>query len=255
MAQALLEAGVRPDLVVGASIGALNGAMIASDPTVSGVARLRQVWEEVQETGVMTASVGDRLRNIWRERVAIHDNDELRALIRRVLPTDSFSELTVPFQCVAASIERAAEHWFSDGSLTEAILASSAIPGLFPPVRVGGESFYDGGLVNSVPVDRAVELGAGVIYVLQVGRVEQPLRAPTKPHEPALIAFEISRRHRFAGAMASLPGGVEVHLVPSGNPLAFDDRRQLRWRDTADTGKLITEAYRTAARYLDEHHR
>lgn len=250
MAQALFEAGVVPDLVVGASIGALNGAMVAAEPTVSGVARLRQTWEDVQESGIMTASLSDRVRTFRNHRMALHDNAELRDLLRRTLPTDRFDELAVPFQCVAASIERSAEHWFSDGSLSEAILASSAIPGLFPPVRIGDQSFYDGGLVNSVPVDRAVELGATTIYVLQVGRIEQPLRPPTRPHEPALIAFEISRRHRFAKALESLPPGVDVHLVPSGNPISFDDRRQLRWRDTADTGRLIEGAYRSAADYL-----
>jgi NTE family protein len=250
MSQALFEAGVAPDLVVGSSIGALNGAMVAADPSVSGAARLRQVWEDVQESGLMTASAADRVKAIRRHPVALHDNVGLRELIQRALPTDRFEDLVVPFQCVGACIERSAEHWFSTGSLSEAILASSAIPGLFPPVRIDGETFYDGGLVNSVPVDRAVTLGATRIYVLQVGRIEQPLRPPTKPHEPALIAFEISRRHRYARAIDSLPEGVELHLLPSGNPIAFDDRRQLRWRDTADTGRLIETAHAATADYL-----
>jgi NTE family protein len=250
MAQALFEAGVRPDLVVGSSIGALNGAMIAADPSVSGAATLKQAWEDVQASGVMTESVTDRMRTMASQRVALHGTSELRDLLSRFLPTDRFEDLMVPFQCVAASIERAAEHWFTSGSLSDAILASSAVPGLFPPVRIGDESYYDGGLVNSVPVDRAVQLEAKVIYVLQVGRIEQPLRPPTRLHEPALIAFEISRRHRYARAIESLPDDVELHLLPSGNSLAFDDRRQLRWRDTAETGTLIESAHTATVEYL-----
>ncbi len=252
MAQALFEAGIVPDLVVGASIGALNGAMIAADPTVTGVKELRAAWAEVQTSGVMNASMTQRMRTLAQERVSLHSTEELRELIVRHLPSDDFDDLVVPFQCVAASIERAAEEWFTSGSLADAILASSAVPGLFPPVEIGGESYYDGGLVNSVPVDRAVHLGAELIYVLQVGRIEQPLRPPSKPHEPALIAFEISRRHRFAHSVAALPDGIELHLLPSGNPIAFDDRRQLRWRDTADSERLIDGAYAATSVYLQE---
>ena len=109
----------------------------------------------------------------------------------------------MPFQCVAASIERAAEHWFSAGSLTDAVLASCAVPGLLPPVEVDGETYLDGGLVHSIPIGRAVALGARTLYVLQVGRIERPLAPPQRPWEVGLVAFEIARRHRFATDMAS----------------------------------------------------
>jgi NTE family protein len=98
---------------------------------------------------------------------------------------------------------------------------------LLPPVRIGDEHYLDGGLVNSIPVGRAVELGARVVYVLQVGRIERPLTAPERPWEVANVAFEIARRHRFAADMAALPGHVEVHVLPTGadgeplSPLAY----------------------------------
>ncbi|MFP5254151.1 MAG: patatin-like phospholipase family protein, partial [Actinomycetes bacterium] len=88
------------------------------------------------------------------------------------LPVERIEDLAVPFQCVAASIERAAEHWFTEGSLSDAVMASCAVPGLLAPVRIGDEHYLDGGLVNSIPVSRAVELGAATVFVLQVGRVE-----------------------------------------------------------------------------------
>ena len=84
----------------------------------------------------------------------------------------------MPFECVAASIERAREHWFSTGDLIEPVLASCALPGVFPPVRIGDEHFFDGGLVNSVPLDRAVARGADTVWVLHVGRLEEELAAP-----------------------------------------------------------------------------
>jgi NTE family protein len=130
------------------------------------------------------------------------------------------------------------------------LLASSAVPTLFPPVEIGGEHFYDGGLVDSVPVGRAIALGATRIFVLQVGRVEQPLRPPTKFYEPALLAFEIARRHRFVRAADEVPDGVEVHLLPSGNEVTYDDPRQAKWTDMSETDALLDGAYAASSEYL-----
>jgi len=250
MLRALLEAGIEPDLVVGTSIGAFNGAVFAADPTASGIEQLTAMWYEVQTSEVLRSNVIERAKVLARLKVAIHDPAELRAILMRVLPGATFETLAVRFECVAASIERAAEHWFCTGDLIEPLLASAAIPGLFPPIEVGGEHFYDGGLVNSVPIDRAIDLGATDIYVLQVGRIEQPLRVPTRIHETALIAFEISRRHRFGSHRDRDIPGVSMHVLPSANPVEFDDRRQIKWTDLGETSTLIEAAYQASIDYL-----
>lgn len=255
MLAALTEAGIRPDLIVGTSIGAINGAVYAADPGASGVARLRRLWREVSGSDLLAANVLERVRHVARRKVAVQDTEPLRRLLETSLPCPRFDDLTVPFQCVAASIERACEHWFEHGDLVPALLASSAVPTLFEPVEIDGEHFYDGGLVNSVPLDRAVRLGATTVYVLQVGRIEQPLRPPTRFWEPALVAFEIARRHRFATLLDDAPEGVTVHLLPSGNDLDFDDARQLRWSDLSDTDELVDGAMRAAGAYLAEQER
>jgi NTE family protein len=252
MLKALDKAGIRPDIVLGTSIGAFNGSVIADDPGPGGVARLTGFWEEVSGADLFRGGRMGRLVKVATLKPALHETGEIRSILERIHgPDKRIEDLSTPFQCVAASIERAAEHWFTSGPLVDAVLASSAIPALFPPITVGDEHFYDGGLVNSVPLTRAVDLGAAVVYVLQVGRVESPLRPPERLHEAGLIAFEIARRHRFTTTMANLPDGVEVHLLPSGNPLEFDDRRQLRWRDTVDTVGLIETAFRASSDYLE----
>jgi NTE family protein len=159
----------------------------------------------------------------------------------------------VRFQCVAASIERAAEHWFTTGPLVDAVLASSAVPGVLPPVRVGDQTYLDGGLVNSIPVERALTLGGGTVYVLQVGRVDRPLKAPTRPWEVAAVAFEIARRHRFARDMAALPDDVRVHVLPTGAEEAprYGDLSALRYRDFRAVQRRIDDAYRATASFLD----
>ena len=146
-------------------------------------------------------------------------------------------------------MERAAEHWFSRGPLVEAVLASCAVPGLLPPVQLDGQTYLDGGLVHSIPVGRAVALGATTLYVLQVGRIEQPLAAPQRPWEVGLVAFEVARRHRFAADMASLPPGVTVHVLPTGAPeRAPDLRSQLRYRDRSGIARRIDSAYAATRR-------
>jgi NTE family protein len=254
MLAALSDAGIRPDLIVGTSIGAINGAVFAADPGPAGVARLRELWREVSGSDLLAANVFERVRHVARRKVAIQDTAPLRRLLESSLPVRRFDDLPVPFQCVAASIERAAEHWFEHGDLVPALLASSAVPTLFEPVEIDGEHFYDGGLVNSVPLDRAVRLGATTVYVLQVGRIEQPLRPPTRFWEPALVAFEIARRHRFASLREDTPEGVTVHLLPSGNDLGYDDTRQLRWSDMGDTDRLIEGAMESASAYITAQH-
>lgn len=250
MLKALFERGVRPDLVVGTSVGAINGALVAADPAPGAVDRLRGVWEELASRRIFAGSVLGRARTLVRTRTHLHPREPLRDLLTEHLPVRTFAELHVPFQCVAASIERAAEHWFSEGALVEAVLASCAVPGLLPPVELDGEHYLDGGLVHSIPVGRAVALGADTIFVLHVGRIDRPLRPPTGPWEVAQVAFEIARRHRFAADLATLPPGVTVHVLPSGDP-APPGAANLRYRDFSGVAARIDRAYRAARGHLD----
>jgi NTE family protein len=195
MARALLEAGIYPDLVCGTSVGAINGAAIAANPTPEGAEHLLAMWDALTEGGVLDGSPIRRVTELLRHRTSLHGNGDLRRLLRDRLPAHTFEDLAVPFECVAASVERAREHWFNTGDLIEPVLASCALPGVFPPVRIGEEHFFDGGLVNSIPLDRAVSRGAQTVWVLHVGRLEEELAPPRFPWEVAFVAFEISRRH------------------------------------------------------------
>lgn len=252
MLRALLEEGVHPDLVVGTSVGAINGAAIAFEPTPASVARLTDVWRKVADSDLYSGSALRRVSHLARTRTHVHPNEPLRGLLEEQFGDTAIEDLTVPFQCVAASIERAAEHWFTSGSLVDAVLASTAVPGVLPPVRVGDEHFLDGGLVNSIPVSRAVALGANTIYVLQVGRMERPLEVPRRPWEVATVAFEIARRHRFAHDMTTLPDNVVVHVLPTGadEPPRHADLSALRYRDFSNVQKRISAAYDASLAYL-----
>ena len=105
MARALLEAGVRPDLVCGTSVGAINGAAIAADPTPEGAEQLLAMWGALVEDGVFDGSVIRRVAEVVRRRTSLHGNGTLRRLLCDRLPAQSFEDLVVPFECVAASVE------------------------------------------------------------------------------------------------------------------------------------------------------
>jgi len=254
MLRALIERGIRPDLVLGTSVGAINGVAVAADPSPAGIERLTEMWSAIDRSDVFGGSVLGRLATLARTRTHLHDGESLRALLTDGLPVGRIEELAVPFQCVAACIERASEHWFDAGPVVDAVLASAAVPGLLPPVAIGGEHFIDGGIVNSIPVTRAIELGATQVFVLHVGQLDRPLAPPRWPWEVALVAFEIARRHRFIGDLAALPEGVEVHVLPTGqqDPPRYTDLSQFRYRDTAHVQERIARAGAASARYLED---
>ncbi|MBA2640614.1 MAG: patatin-like phospholipase family protein [Nocardioidaceae bacterium] len=251
MLLALAEAGVVPDAVYGTSVGAINGAMYAAEPGHASVARLHSLWQKLADSDLFGGSLLAQASTLLRTRTHLHPASALNELLAATLGDVRVEDLALPYQCVAASIERATEQWFTAGPLMEAVLASCAVPGLLPPVEIDGEHFLDGGLVDSIPVGRAVALGARTVYVLQVGRVETPLRPPRGPSEVGFVAFEIARRHRFTTTMANLPDGVAVHVLPAGaDPQRLTGLRQLRYRDLSDVPDRIESARDATTSYL-----
>ena len=253
MLRALFEAGIRPDLLLGTSVGALNGALVAAHgPGPEVTDRLEELWASA--AGGKEVYGGGPVRQVSRAvrtGTHLHDSSGLRRRLHEELGDRTFDDLVVPFQCCAASIERAAEHWFTTGRVVDAVMASAAVPGLLEPAEVDGAHYLDGGIVNSIPVGRAAECGADLIFVLQVGRVGRPLRPPRRPWEVARVSFEIARRHRFHHDMAHLPDGTVAHVLPTGGGSAKDDSL-LAYRSFAKVRERIDAAYDATSSYLAE---
>jgi len=250
MLRALADADIQPDIILGTSVGALNGALVAADPGPGVIDRLIALWESAAASKEVYGDGPVRqVRRAVRTGTHLHSAKPLRDKLQAELGDLTFDELAIPFQCCAASIERAAEHWFTDGRVVDAVMASAAVPGLLRPARVGDEHYLDGGVVNSIPVGRAVEVGADRIFVLQVGRVDRPLKPPRKPWEVARVSFEIARRHRFHREMAALPEHVTAHVLPAGAGTGRDDSL-LAYRDFKAVLGRIDEAYRETSTYL-----
>jgi NTE family protein len=250
MLQALFEDQVRPDLIVGTSVGAINGALVAADPAPSAVDQLRAVWEELASRHIFGGSVLGRMSTMVRTRTQVHPPEPLRHLLEAHLPVQTFAEQQVPFHCVAASIERAAERWFTEGALVDAVLGSYAVPGLLPPVAFEGEHYLaqawctasrSAGRSRSVPTPSTCCTSVG--STVRCARRPGPGRSRRSP-------LSIARRHRFAAGLAALPPGVTVHVLPPGDP-APPGTANLRYRDFSGVAARINRAHGAARGYLD----
>jgi NTE family protein len=249
MLRALFEIEVTPDLVLGTSVGALNGAMVARDPTPTVIERLTELWQDASTARAISDRPLRTVRRAVSSGTHLYSSDFMQKRLMDEFGETTFEELPVRFQVCAANIERAAEHWFTSGPIVEAIMASAAVPGLLPPARVGDQHYLDGGIVNSIPLGRAIALGADRVFVLQVGRIDRPLKPPQRPWEVARVSFEIARRHRFARELAEVPDGVAVHVLPARGTSPRDDSL-LAHRDFSRVTQRIDASYEASRDYL-----
>lgn len=245
MLRALTEHGIVPDVVLGCSIGAMNGAAFALEPTTTGVDRLQEHW--LDGVSVFPPSRLPPLVQLVRKGESLHSNDGLRRSLELLLgPTRRFEELALSFECIAAEVDTAAEHWFQDGYLVPAVLASAALPAVFPAVTIEGRRYIDGGAVDNVPISRAVELGCREIYVLHVGRHGKPDAEVKRPFDAAMQAYWVARNGRFARDLAGLPDGVEALVLPPGG------RPDIRYDDFSRSEELIERGYENSVEFLAE---
>jgi NTE family protein len=243
MLRALLEHDVRPDLVVGCSVGAINGAGFADAPTLEGLDGLERMWLELDKHNLMPTGWSNAVA-LGRRGEAIHDQSGLRRMADESLHATTFEQLQVHFECVATDVAGVREVWFDAGPLVEPILASSALPAIYPAVEIDGVRYLDGGIVNDVPMSRAVELGARTIYILQVGSFMRSRRDPRRPLDVAVQAYWIARHHRFKRELGALPPDVDVHVLPTG------ETPRMRFNDFTHSATLIARAHEATAAYL-----
>lgn len=245
MLRALLERGIVPDVVVGTSVGALNGAVIASDPVISQVDHLEEVWAGLSGEQVFPGGTLRRAWNLLRRDDHLISNEGLRSMIDQSAIPERFDKLVVPLRVVSADLMTGAELVFATGALRPALLASAALPGIYPPVRVGSHVLVDGAIVNLVPISHALAGPVDRIYVLDVSDplTDRPIRSPL---DVVLRSVAISREQRFDLELQWVPDEVELVVLP-----APDDDRD--FFDFSGGRELIDEAMALAHRALDDH--
>ncbi len=245
MLRALVEEEITPDVVLGCSVGAMNGAAYCSAPTLAGIRRMERIWTDAASPNLMPTSWVPSALQLIRKGEALHSNEGLIATIDRLSgKAQTFADLVIPFQCVATDVSSVLEVWFSQGELLKPILASAALPAVFPPVTIEGRRYIDGGVVDNVPIQQAIKLGCERLYVLHVGKQGQPESAPRRPIDAALQAYWVARNNRYARDLAALPEGCEAVLLPTG------ERPEVKYDDFSRTPELIEQGYAATADFL-----
>ncbi|MGA2835834.1 MAG: patatin-like phospholipase family protein [Acidimicrobiales bacterium] len=225
MLQVLAEHGFVPDRIYGSSVGAINGVGFAADPTREGVEQMTRVWLRIRREDVYPQG---RLHGPWlylQQREAVFSNSGLRSIIGEGFPHERLEDAVIPVEVVATSLTNGGERWFTYGPAVDAVLASAAMPAVFPPVEIDGEKYIDGGVVDNVPLQRAIDAGATRIVVLLCSPPVFEPPVSRRPVEGMVNALFISIHARFVRDMSHLPEGVEVILCagPEGTTRDFDD--------------------------------
>jgi NTE family protein len=245
MLRALMERGITPDALVGCSVGAINSAALACDPSLDGVERMTKLWRELDGEVIAPSGRISGLLLLTRKYKSLQSNEGLRGVLEQSLPIRRFEEAEIPVHVNATSLADGLERWFDRGPLIDPVLASAALPAMFPPVEIEGETFVDGGVVNNVPIDRARQLGAERIVVLHVGNFARPRPEPRRPIDALLQSFSIARNHRFATECRTEAGDAELLVLPGLDP------GPLRPNDFSHSTQLIERAYHQSASFLD----
>jgi NTE family protein len=246
MLQALAERGIAPDLVVGSSVGALNGAWVAGHPGTP-VAELAAVWRAIRRADVFPLSVRGTLGLLGRRNHLVSPAG-LEKLVRSNLPHHRLEDFPVPLHVVATEVATGMEVVLARGDAVQAVLASSAIPGVFPPVDVEGHLLMDGGVVDNTPVSHAVRLGADRVYVLPTGYACALGEPPSSALGMALHAVTLTIEQRLINDVERYEAQTEMHVIPPLCPLAVPPA------DFSHTASLIHRAHAFAADWLDQPH-
>lgn len=246
MLRAVLERGIEPDVIIGCSVGAINGAALAAEPTLNGARRIASMWLDLDGEALCPSGRLSTIKLLSRKTTAMASNDGLRELLERGVSYTRFEEARIPLHVVATSMATGRARWFSSGPLVEPILASAALPAVFPPVQIDGEWFIDGGVVDNVPVRKALELGVTRLVIFHVGNFDKPRPHPRRPIDVLLQSFSIARSHRWLEDIAHIPDDVEVITLPGIDP------GNVRYNDFKRSRQLMERGYAASAAFLDD---
>ncbi len=166
--RALVRSGFRPSRIVGTSVGALNGAFLAFYPDTTGTDRLAEIWSSLENERFMSFNPVRVAFRFARGRRHLLDNDFLRRLVAEHAVEDDFAAAQVPLFVTTTNLTTGRKQVFNQGSVSQAVLASTAIPGVFPLVEINGHAYIDGGVAANLDLETAIEHGAREILAIDL---------------------------------------------------------------------------------------
>jgi NTE family protein len=220
MLEALYERGIVPDLICGSSVGAVNGAFIASrPPTVETARALGDVWRGLRRSEVFPTNPMTGLLGLVGRRDSLVPGSGLERTLRRHLQFDRLQDAPIPLHVTATDVLTGDAVRLSRGDALDAVLASAAIPGVLPSVRWHGRDLVDGGVADNTPLSHAIALGAGTVYVLPTGSACALAQPPRGAVGMILQATAVLNPRRIVEQNEGHPGGARLIVLPPPCPL------------------------------------
>ncbi|MEZ5243468.1 MAG: patatin-like phospholipase family protein [Acidimicrobiales bacterium] len=217
MADALYAEGIRPDMVVGTSVGAVNGAWLAGDRPIQGLVDL---WGSLRSREIFPLRPFVGLRGFVGRTSHFIPNHGLSRLIDRNLTFDRLEDAAIPFSVIVTEVSTGAEVRLERGPARQSILASAALPGVFPTVKIDGRTFFDGGIVDNTPISKAIEAGATEVWVLSTGYSCGLPAVPKNAIAMALHGVALLVQQRFITETSRRTYPVPVHIIPAPCPIS-----------------------------------
>lgn len=244
MLHSLAAHGITADMVVGCSVGALNGAFYAGDPTLDGVERLGVIWRALQRHDVFPITWRTMLSFLWHRDFLI-PHDGIRKLVDNHIPYRNLEQARLPLHIVATDIVSGDSVVLSEGSTAEAIVASTAIPGAFSPVRYRDHYLADGAISSNTPIQVAVSKGAKRLIILPTGHACANQDPPVGAVANALHALTLLIARQLVNELETLGPEIEYFVVPPLCPLVGSPYDFSRTADHIDRAILSTDAWLT----------
>jgi NTE family protein len=242
MMHSLAAHGISADMVVGSSVGALNGAFYAGDPTLQGVRRLETIWRALTRNDVFPITWKTLLGFLWRRDFLI-PHDGIRKLIDDHIPYRNLQDARLPVHIVATDIVSGDSVVLSEGSTAEAIVASTAIPGAFAPVRYKDMFLADGAISSNTPIRVAVAKGARRLVILPTGYACSTNTPPVGAVANALHALTLLIARQLVSELEGLGPDIEYFVVPPLCPLVGSPYDFTRTADHIERAIQSTDAW------------
>lgn len=247
MMQALADRDVEPDLLVGASAGALNAAYIAGRGFSRGtVDDLASIWTRLRRQDVFPFAPHQHLLALAGVRPSLCSSRGLRRLIDEHLDYDDLQTAALPIHVVTTDVLSGTEVLLSTGQPGPAVLASASIPAVLPAVGIDGRMLFDGGVADNTPISQAVALGADRVVVLPAGTACALERPPRSALATAVHALTLLIEQRLVHDVARYQDQVELIVIPPLCPLAVSSL------DFRQAPELIDRARDASHRWLDQ---
>ena len=246
MLKALCEAGIKPDAIVGVSIGALNGFWFACNPTLERVNDLEKLWQGIVEDPPISGNVLRRITSILRGKPSFDTGEKLRLFLEENVPSEDLKETQIPFHLGTTSASTGLIKWWNEGPSVDLLLASAALPGLLPAVHLDDNGYHlDGGVVSNIPLRKAISLKPTRLVVLDVATRFLP---PEKQTAISLmmIGFRAASAELSRQEWADVPRNAKVIHIGLGDP---DGDLDIDFQNVPD---LMKEGEEVAQKVLSE---